>query len=69
MAARRKAANRAENRAIAKQLRGLILRDMRKFAAQQSPSLDDAADLLQHDNKRVTRDHYRPGPAPRKTAR
>lgn len=69
VAARRKAANRAENRAIAKQLRGLILRDMRKFAAQQSPSLDDAADLLQHDDRRLTRDHYRPGATPRKTAR
>jgi integrase len=40
---------------------GLILRDMRKRAAQLAPDLAGAADLLQHDDRALTRKHYRPG--------
>lgn len=40
---------------------GLYLRDMRKRAAQLATDLAGAADLLQHDDKALTRKHYRPG--------
>lgn len=40
---------------------GLILRDMRKRAAQVAGSLQQASDLLQHSSLSVTRKHYRPG--------
>jgi integrase len=40
---------------------GLILRDMRKRAAQSAGSLQEASDLLQHSSTSVTRKHYRPG--------
>lgn len=40
---------------------GMILRDMRKRAAQLSADLSSAADLLQHDDRALTRKHYRPG--------
>lgn len=38
---------------------GLILRDMRKRAAQLSPTLEAASTLLQHSSTAVTRRHYR----------
>lgn len=40
---------------------GLMLRDMRKRAAQLSASLADASNLLQHSSPAVTRAHYRRG--------
>lgn len=39
-------------------IRGMILRDARKRAAQKSASLEDAAELLQHSDKRLTERHY-----------
>ncbi len=39
-------------------VRALWLRDMRKRAAQKSGSLEEAAALLQHDDKRLTERHY-----------
>lgn len=38
---------------------GMFLRDMRKRAAQIATDLDHAAELLQHDDKALTRKHYR----------
>lgn len=43
---------------LAEAIRSLWLRDMRKRAAQAAGSLDDAAELLQHDSKRLTERHY-----------
>lgn len=40
---------------------GLILRDMRKRAAQLAGSLAEASTLLQHSSLSVTRQHYRQG--------
>jgi integrase len=40
---------------------GLVLRDMRKRAAQLAEDLDEASKLLQHSSKAVTRKHYRGG--------
>lgn len=37
------------------------LRDMRKYAAQQSGSLEEASKLLQHSSLSVTQRHYRQG--------
>jgi len=39
----------------------LILRDMRKRAAQQAGTLAEASALLQHSSLSVTRNHYRQG--------
>ena len=39
-------------------IRAMILRDARKRAAQKSASLDEAAELLQHSDKRLTERHY-----------
>ncbi|QHJ01640.1 integrase [Xylophilus rhododendri] len=39
-------------------IRALFLRDGRKRAAQKSGSLEEASDLLQHDDKRLTERHY-----------
>jgi len=47
----------------------MILRDCRKLAAEAAPSLSAAADLLQHDDQRLTRAHYRRGVVPLKTVR
>lgn len=47
----------------------MILRDCRKLAAEAAPSLSAAADLLQHDDQRLTRAHYRRSVAPLKTVR
>lgn len=43
---------------LAAAIRALYLRDMRKRAAQKAGSLEDAADLLQHSDKRTTERHY-----------
>lgn len=59
--ARRLAAAKPENKAIADELRGLILRDMRKRAAQLAGDVSEASKLLQHSSEAVTRKHYRQG--------
>lgn len=57
--AREAAAKDPANKAIAAALKAMYLRDMRSRAADLADSLDDAAELLQHDNKRLTGKHYR----------
>jgi hypothetical protein len=57
--ARAAAAADPANKAIAPALKAMFLRDMRSRAADLAESLDDAADLLQHDDKRLTGKHYR----------
>lgn len=62
--ARAAAAERAEaagEHAFAKTIRKTFLRDMRKRAAGLADTEDAAARLLQHDDKRITRKHYRVG--------
>lgn len=54
---------------LAQLLRAMFLRDMRSHAADLAGSLDDAADLLQHPDKRTTARHYRLGQTARKTVR
>lgn len=39
-------------------IRAQWLRDARKRAAQKSETLEQAAELLQHDDKRLTERHY-----------
>ncbi|WP_245615247.1 hypothetical protein [Curvibacter gracilis] len=41
-----------------RQIRRMVLRDMRKRAAQLAGGLDEASALLQHDDKRLTQRHY-----------
>ena len=41
-----------------RKIKALYLRDARKRAAQKSDSLDDASELLQHSDKRLTERHY-----------
>ena len=50
-------------------LADMILRDCRKLAAEAAPTLRDAAELLQHDDLRLTKAHYRRGVATLKTVR
>ena len=57
--ARAAAAADPANKAIADTLKAMYLRDMRSRAADLADSLDDAAELLQHDDKRLTGKHYR----------
>jgi hypothetical protein len=45
--------------AQAQALRGLLLRNMRSMAADLAESLDEARELLQHDDPRLTARHYR----------
>ena len=68
-AARSSAAGKRENRPILADLKRLILRDMRKLAANEAADLRDAADLLQHDDQRLTARHYRLKVTPRKAVR
>lgn len=68
-AARSSAAGKRENRPILADLKRLILRDMRKLAANEAADLRDAADLLQHDDQRLTAKHYRLKVTPRKAVR
>lgn len=59
--ARAIAAQKAEERGeeeLAAAIRALYLRDMRKRAAQKAGSLEEAAELLQHSDKRTTERHY-----------
>lgn len=56
-AARERAA--AAHPALAESVRAMYLRDMRKRASDLAGSLDAAAELLQHDDKRLTAKHYR----------
>lgn len=44
---------------LADQIRAMYLRDMRKRASDLAGSLDAAAELLQHTDKRLTARHYR----------
>lgn len=44
---------------LARQIRAMFLRDMRKRASDLATDLDAAAALLQHDDKRLTAIHYR----------
>jgi hypothetical protein len=50
-------------------LAGMYLRDLRKLAAEDAESLAAAAALLQHDDPRLTRAHYRRTPAAVKAVR
>jgi hypothetical protein len=54
----REAAAKA-NPALAKDIRAMYLRDMRKRAADLAEDNDAASKLLQHSSKKVTDDHYR----------
>lgn len=59
--ARAIAAQKADERGdaeLAAAIRALYLRDMRKRAAQKAGSLEAAAELLQHSDKRLTERHY-----------
>lgn len=58
-AARDAAGKDEKYRGIKEALKRLILRDMRKLAANEAESLEAAAELLQHDDKRLTDKHYR----------
>lgn len=58
-AARAKAAARPENASLRDDLLRMYLRDMRKRASDLAGSLEDARQLLQHDDARLTREHYR----------
>lgn len=63
--ARERAALKAEttgNPGLAEAIRAMYLRDMRKRASELAEGLDEAAQLLQHDDKALTRRHYRQGP-------
>lgn len=57
--ARAKAAAKPENAALRDDLKRMYLRDMRKRASDLAGSLEDAQKLLQHDDARLTREHYR----------
>jgi integrase len=61
MLAARFAKARAEAAKTVPEAADLILRDMRKRAAQLADDLAGAANLLQHDDQALTRKHYRPG--------
>lgn len=67
--ARAKAIGKRENRPLLEDLKRLILRDMRKMAANEAADLADAADLLQHPDSRLTAKHYRMKVTARKTVR
>lgn len=58
-----------KNRKLVPDLKRMILRDMRKMAADRAPDLRAAADLLQHDDPRLTAKHYRQAATPRKSVR
>lgn len=56
--ARELAASKPENRLIATAIKKMVLRDMRKRAADLTDTDDAASELLQHSSKAVTRKHY-----------
>ncbi|MDZ7918477.1 integrase [Rhodoferax sp.] len=49
----------AQNPELASELRAMILRDMRRRAADLAPDMASASALLQHSSQKVTADHYR----------
>lgn len=51
-------ADERDDKELAAAIRALYLRDMRKRAAQKAGSLEEAAELLQHSDKRLTERHY-----------
>lgn len=53
------AALEAGDRELAAQIREMILRDMRKRAADLADDMDEASRLLQHSSKALTAKHYR----------
>ena len=53
-----KLAESHEDTELAEAIRALYLRDMRKRAAQKAGSLEEASQLLQHSDKRLTERHY-----------
>jgi hypothetical protein len=57
--AREKAAADPKNKKLREQIQGLILRDMRKMAANLAESDEAARELLQHSDVRTTTTHYR----------
>jgi hypothetical protein len=62
VAARAAAAAKArenDDEALAVAVEGMILRDCRKYAADQAGSLEEASRLLQHSDQGTTRRHYR----------
>lgn len=61
-AAREKAAEKARldgDEALAEDIESMYLRDMRKRAADAAETDEDARELLQHDDVRTTKKHYR----------
>lgn len=54
---------------IAEQIHAMFLRDMRSRASDLTETLDDAAELLQHSSKSVTKKHYRMRAVKGKTVR
>jgi hypothetical protein len=61
-AARKTAAEKAEKNGdadLAKSIRAMYLRDMRKRASDLADSDESASKLLQHSNTAITRKHYR----------
>ena len=67
--ARAKAIADRDNRKLVPDLKRMILRDMRKLAAAEAVDLRAAAELLQHDDPRLTAKHYRQAATPRKSVR
>ncbi len=57
--AREQAALKASDLELATAIRGMILRDCRKYAADLAGSAEDAQKLLQHGNVATTLRHYR----------
>jgi hypothetical protein len=58
-AAAAKKARDAGDEALAQAVEKMILRDVRKFAANKATSLEEARKLLQHDKAATTSTHYR----------
>jgi hypothetical protein len=64
-----KEAEKSGNSDFAGELRGLYLRDLRKYASDIPETLAEAAELLQHSDSRLTRKHYRSKVTKLKTVR
>ena len=54
-----KAAEAADNKALAERLRAMYLRDMRKLASDLADDVETASKLLQHGSTALTEKHYR----------
>lgn len=70
--ARESAAKKAEangNETLAKEIRKMFLRDMRKRASDMVETIEEASQLLQHSSIHVTRKHYRTRPEKLRTVR